>query len=212
MLSFIAAVYNEEQEASDLFNHVFNLVDDYYICDDGSTDKTLDILKAWAENLPGTFHYKTIEHTGLPETVKNEAKEMVPDASWILMLDADERLDQHVFAEIKDFFNSGESENWDFVYFNQFEMIDGIHVRTFQKAKLFRKQAIAFPLHNIHADDQFIGDGTYFAEWIVYHRKTSTKQKQRELEYLHTYDKLLKEGSIDEGRRSWLRSLHHYFK
>lgn len=212
MLYFIAAVYNEQDELEDLIRHAAYIVDGWCIVDDQSTDLTYQILELHALYGPATFFFKSIPHTGLPETVKNEAKNMVPDGSWCLMLDADERLTPDTIISIGEFFDSGESENWDYVYFNQLEIIDGQHVRTFQKCKLFRKEVVTFPLNNIHADDQFTGRGTYREDWTVLHRKSSNKQIKRETEYLETYKKLLADGKIDEGRYEWLRNLHHFVK
>lgn len=206
MINFITATYNEENEIIDLLAHVQDYVDRLYVCDDGSTDATARLLgewDAWEKNLT----YKVINHTGLPETVKNEALQMVPNGSWVLMLDADERF-QTKLSEIIQWVASPASETVDYVYFNQYEVIDGIHVRTFQKCKLFRKESITFST-GIHEDDRFTGNGDFF-KWEVVHRKSSDKQKQREREYLETYKKLLNEGKIDEGRYEWLRNLHHY--
>lgn len=213
MLYFICATYNEENEIIDLINHVSGLpLDGFRIVDDSSTDNTPAKLEwlslAWSTE----FKYKSILHTGLPETVKHEAKEMVPDGSWILMLDADERLSDDTIFKVQEFFDAGEDKYWDYIYFNQQEIIDGQHVRTFQKCKLFRKEAVRFPLNNIHADDQFEGRGTYKEDWLVFHRKSTYKQISRETEYLQTYKKLLEEGHIDEGRYNWLVGLHHYVK
>lgn len=212
-LYFIAAVYNEEREIGDLLAHVYPLVQGYCIVDDGSTDRTMVTLNNWyAYKREVDFRGKQIPHTGLPETVKNEALKLVPDGSWVLMLDADERLVDGTIDRIKEFFSSDEYLNYDYVYFQQLETIDGVHVRTFQKAKLFKKEAITFPLNNIHADDQFTGKGVYKEEWLVLHRKTTNKQVVREQEYLTTYKRLLDEGLIDEGRYEWLKGLHHYVK
>ena len=212
VLYFISAVYNEKDEIYDLINSVWPIVDGYRIVDDSSTDGTSEILKMLAHDSLYDYKFKTIPHTGLPETVKNEAKEMVPDGAWILMLDADERLTPETILSIQDFFDTAEDDDWDYIYFNQMEIIDNKHVRTFQKCKLFRKENVQFPLNNIHADDQFTGRGTYRDDWVVHHRKSSTKQIKREIEYLDTYKKLLDEGKIDQGRFDWLRNLHHYVK
>lgn len=212
MLYFIAAVYNEQAEIIDLLNHVLFLVDGYRIVDDESTDSTFDILEIQATFGNADFECKSIKHTGLPETVKNEALQMVPDGSWVLMLDADERLTPATILSIGEFFDSGEAQNWDYIYFNQIEIIDGVPVRNFQKCKLFRKENVQFPLENIHADDQFTGRGTFREDWVVQHRKSSAKQILRETEYLETYKRLLDNGKIDEGRYEWLRNLHHYVK
>jgi len=207
MLNFISAVYNEEKEISGLLSHIYDYVDGIYIVDDESSDETPNLLAQYEDEYP-KISWKTIPHTGLPETVKNEALSMVPDNSWVLMLDADERFADGVLDKVKAELKSYIP--WTHYYFQQLEIIEGQHVRTFQKSKLFRKEAIRFP-SGIHEDDQFEGQGLYKPNWIVYHRKTWDKQKQRESEYLTTYDKLLEEGKIDEGRRQWLRGLH-YFK
>lgn len=214
MIYFIAALYNEEDEIGSLVDSVSHLVKGYRFVDDGSTDKTalmLAEIKDW-DFQHGDFEFKTIPHTGLPETVKNEALQMVPDGAWVLMLDADERLSDDAQGGIEAFFASGEADAYDYVYFDQYEIIDGEHVRTFQKAKLFRKESIQFPLNDIHADDQFTGRGTHKSDWVVFHRKSTYKQIRREEEYLQTYKQLLADGSIDQGRYEWLRNLHHFVK
>ena len=218
MLNFIAAIYNEENEIDGLLNHVYPYVDGIYIVDDGSTDSTPEYLRSIEDN--PKIHWKQIEHVGLPETVKNLALQMVPDGSWVLMLDADERFADGVLDRLQLWlddstlppFMRDQQESWkvSHVYFQQLELLEGQHVRTFQKSKLFKKEAIRFST-GIHEDDQFDGDGVYKSNWVVYHRKSWDKQKQREAEYLETYDKLFEEGKIDEGRRQWLRGLH-YFK
>lgn len=213
MIYFIAALYNEEAEVTDLLWHVYNLVDGYSLADDGSTDNTYKMI--WQLVVDKDFikpiQYTQLDHTGLPETVKNEALQAVPDASWVLMLDADERLSEPAYQGIREFLATDDG-TVDYVYFNQLEIIDNKPVREFQKAKLFKKEVIQFPLNNIHADDQFTGNGIYKPEWRVFHRKSTSKQIQREIEYLQTYEKLYKEGHIDEGRLKWLQGLHHYVR
>lgn len=216
VLEFIAAVYNEEAEIIDLVNHVSPYVDTLCIANDGSTDNTSQLLyDDVRKNYRPPLFQKNLVHTGLPETVKYEALQMVRDGSWVLMLDADERFAPYVLEQIKDWLNDGMdihgiSNPITHVYFHQIEIIDGVAVREFQKAKLFKKEAIRFPLDNIHMDDQFIGDGLYKENWTVYHRKSSDKQKLREREYLSTYKNLLDEGKIDQGRYEWLKGLHHF--
>lgn len=213
-ITFIAAVYNEANEIDDFIRHVEPHVDAIRICDDESVDVTPYALESWRVHLVN-FEYKVIPHTGLPETVKNEALKMVPDwTDWVLMLDADERLTDDTWKSIKEWtdWTNSTQQDFDFVYFRQVEIIDGRPVREFQKCKLFRPSKIHFPLDNIHADDQFDGNGTYYNHWIVEHRKSSTKQIIRETEYLATYKRLLEEGKIDEGRYQWLVNLHHFVK
>lgn len=207
VLNFIAALYNEENEIEDLINHVEPYVQQLFLVDDESTDRTR--LLVMTNPYLNKIMLRVRPHSGLPETVKNDALSMVPKGSWVLMLDADERFSPGVLEQIQKWIISIESTKYSHVYFQQFEIIDNIHVRTFQKSKLFRKEAIRFST-GIHEDDQFEGDGIFKPEWVVHHRKSSDKQKQREREYLDTYDKMFEEGKIDEGRLHWLRGLHHY--
>lgn len=213
MTTFICAVYNEADEVVDLINHVYDYVDQLIFCDDESDDDTPLILEniEWQTN--GKVRLTAVPHTGLPETVKNTALNFISGGpfEWVLMLDADERFAPGVLDKIQEWLDSTESNKYDYVYFNQFEIIDGVHVRTFQKSKLFRKGSISFS-STIHEDDRFEGEGLYKEEWVVLHRKTRSKQINREKEYLETYKKLLEEGKIDEGRYNWLVGLHHYIK
>lgn len=216
MINFIAALYNEKEEISSLISHVAYYVDGIYLADDHSEDNTATVI--YGHPYMGKISLKVLEtHTGLPETVKNEALSMVPDGSWVLMLDADERFAPGVLEALtgwlagKEVCYGATPETVTHVYFNQIEIIDGQAVRTFQKSKLFKKEAITFST-GIHEDDKFEGDGVYNPDWVVYHRKTSQKQVKREREYLETYKRLLDEGKIDEGRYQWLRGLHHYVR
>ena len=208
MLTFLCAVYNEEEELADLLESVDRYVDAYAICDDGSTDLTLPILGIWHHMATKPFEFKTIDHTGLCEVARIHALDLVQSGSWILMCDADERFEN--LEEIAAWVKSDIPENVTHVYFDQLEYIDGEHVRTFQKAKLFKKESITLP-EMIHGDPAFVGDPVSFG-WKVTHRKTSKKQILREKEYLQTYNRLFEEGKIDKGRLEWMRNLHHYIR
>ena len=197
-LNFIAALYNEEAEVEDLIDHISPYVEGLYFADDGSTDKTR-LLLLTSPQYPDKVHLRAIEHTGLCEVARIKALETVPDGSWVLMLDADERFAPGVLEDVKAWLRSIDSTKYTHVYFFQEEIIDGVSVRAFQKVKLFRKDSAHLP-EMIHADPQFDGDGIYKGEWVVFHRKTSDKQKQREREYLDTYQKLFEEGKIDDRK------------
>lgn len=220
MLEFISAVYNENQEVDDLIRHVFPYVDRINIVDDVSTDNTTALLDKWwwALNAHDRKHdeifmwHQMEEHTGLPETVKAAALQVVEDGSWVLMLDADERFAPGVLEAIRAWLKGPYSVGVDYVYFNQIEIIDDVPVRNFQKCKLFKKEAMRFPLDNIHMDDTLTGNGIYRDDWVVLHRKSSDKQRLREQEYLDTYNKLYEDGKIDAGRLGWLRGLHHFVR
>lgn len=210
MLEFIAALYNEEEQVIDLINHVYTFVNKIHLCDDGSTDGTIDRALSLPDR-QGKIHITSIPHTGLPETVKSKALESVDDSSWVIMLDADERFATGVLPQIETFVHSPSSLVVDWVNFRLDEYMDGLLARVFQKSRLFRKSAVRFS-NGVHEDDQFVGQGTTKYDWVVEHRKTREKQIRREMEYLATYKKLLDEGKIDEGRYNWLVGLHYFVK
>lgn len=210
MLEFIAALYNEEDQIVDLLNHVYPYVDKIHLCDDGSTDDTMDRILSY-KDIKNKIRIKRILHTGLPETVKAKALEYVKDTSWVIMLDADERFAPGVLAQIESFVHSPSSLVVDWVNLRLDEYMDGHLSRVFQKSRLFRKTAVRFS-EGVHEDDQFIGQGTTKYDWVVIHNKTSEKQIRREKEYIQTYKKLLAEGKIDEGRYNWLLGLHYFVK
>jgi len=211
MIEFIAALYNEEKEVSDLIDHVYNWVDRINLVDDSSYDTTATWVREYVDT-DEKINFRIIDHSGLPEYVKDQALQMCRDGSWVIMLDADERFEAGVLADIVKFVRSEESKGIDHVFFKQIEIIDGKVVRMFQKSKLFKKEAITFPTEDIHAEDTFAGQGLYKEDWVVLHRKTTTKQVEREIEYLATYKRLLADGKIDEGRYKWLVNLHHYVR
>lgn len=224
MITFISSLYNEEAEIADLLSHVFNYVDKIYLVDDGSTDRTANLIGEVGINLqskwdrdnnnlahtysPGKVSYTTIDHTGLCEVGRIEALKYVKDDSWVIMLDADERFEEGVLPKIVEWINSNPEQTH--MYFNQLEFIDGQHIRTYQKVKVFKKSVAHLP-EIIHGDPAFDGDPVSF-EWVVLHRKTSNKQIEREIQYLQTYEKLRQEGKIDAGKQQWFIGMHHYVK
>lgn len=209
MLSFISAVYNEQLEIADLIEHVYPFVDSIYIVDDVSTDRTVSILKFYKDKYAKFNWQQMEEHTGLCEVVRIKALEAVPDDSWVLMLDADERFAPGVLEAVRAFLED-VPDNVTHVWFGQHEFIDGIKVAEFGKVKLFRKSAAHLP-EVIHRDPQFDGDSANFGG-IVIHRKSHEKQIMREIQYLDTYEKLFEEGKVTRGDVDWFRGMHHFVR
>lgn len=210
MIEFMGALYNEAGQVWDLVHHVAPYVDKINFVDDGSVDGTLDVLHGLDNISPWLIKFKTINHTGLPETVKAEALKMVRDGSWVLMLDADERFAPGHIEKVVEFINSPQSEHYTHIWFNLEEAIDGIPTRHFLKCRAFRKDAATFS-DGVHIDDSFSGSG-YNGGWTVYHFKTSTKQIQREKEYIKTYEKLVAEGKMTPERMKELKGMHYFVR
>lgn len=212
-LVFLVATYNEEKEIVDLLNSVMDLADYFVISDDGSTDRTIELANIWSRDNDKEIYVIRSAHTGLPETVKKFGvqaieEEMGPD-TWILMLDADERIPLEVQDNIDLFLNSKYSDNITHVWFNLQEYINNKPTRGFLKCRLFRAGAIRLS-DTVHEDDHFDGQGANF-NWFVIHRKTEAKQRMREKEYIQTYKKLLKEGKVSQ---EWVDRCigYHYFE
>lgn len=210
MIEFIAATYNEENEILDLLHHVYPYVDSINIVDDVSTDSTVAILRELAENKKKIFYSIMPEHSGLPETVKRQALKMCKPDSWIIMLDADERFAPDVLPKIISFINSSESKKYTHINFDLIEFMDDLPQRLFIKCRVFRNGFVTFS-DKIHEDEVFKGKGISL-NWRVVHRKTTSKQVQRELEYVRTYAKLLDAGQLEPDRYAELLENHYYIK
>jgi len=201
------ATFNEEAEILDLLNSVSQVADFFVVSDDGSTDKTVELAENWGASV------LKFEHTGLPETIKARGvdfiKNMFKTDTWILMLDADERIDQATQDKIVTFIRR-DAENISHVWFNLVEFIDGVQTRAFLKCRLFRAGAARFS-ESVHEDDLFEGQGASFG-WVVIHRKTKEKQVLREKEYIQTYAKLLNEGKVTQEWVDRCVGFHYFVK
>jgi glycosyltransferase involved in cell wall biosynthesis len=211
MLEFMAAVYNEEEALPGLIDYISPYVDWLVFCDDGSTDNTTNILERQVWKGEILLEYKTIKHTGLPETVKAEALKMCNRDSWVIMLDADERFDFGVMEQIVEFVKSPMANQYTHVWFTLHEYLDGQYTgRTFLKCRLFRARDAHFS-DTVHVSDWFNGEGANFG-WVVNHVKTTEKQIRREKEYIETYKKLVSEGKMTEEKMRETIGMHYFVK
>jgi glycosyltransferase involved in cell wall biosynthesis len=200
-LGFLTAVYNEEREITDLLDSVRPYVDEIVVSDDGSRDNTV----AYASKFADVIVLSKATHS-CEETRIRGLKRVLAD--WVLILDADERIPQEHLAAIKSSLDYFDSINKTHVYFYQVEVIDGRQTRSFEKVKLARRDSLHLP-EVIHADIGVDGDPINVG-WQVIHRKSSEKQKMRELEYLHAYEQKVAEGKMT---REWANKVreYHYF-
>ena len=199
-ITFLLAAYNEEHEIIDLLGSVFNWVDKLIVVDDGSTDDTATLASMFVN----TTVY-TIEHTGLCEVARIYGLERVT-TDWVLMMDADERISREDLEKIREWVDSDPT--YTHMYFTQDEYIDGVQTRSFQKPKLFRKDSVTLsPI--IHSDMIAEGEPVNIGLTVT-HRKTSAKQRMRELQYLDTYKRLVEEGAMTQEKADWCRNLHYF--
>jgi len=94
VLSVAMATFNEEGHVADCLRSVKGLADEVVIADESSTDKTREIADKW-----GAKVFKTDKKLNFHLT-KQEAIDRC-QGSWILQLDADERVSKELRQEIK---------------------------------------------------------------------------------------------------------------
>ncbi len=102
------AAYNAEKFLEEQLNSLLGqtiLPDEFVVCDDGSTDKTLDILEAFSSQAPFPVKIlKNVENRGLSSTLNNIIKAAQGDI--LINLDADDVMLPDRIARILDEFEN----------------------------------------------------------------------------------------------------------
>ena len=202
-LAFLIAVYNEEREITDLLQSVRPYVDEIIVSDDGSKDNTVAYAARYADVIVLSAPTHSCEET----RIRGFQRIL---ADWVLILDADERIPESHLKAIKSYLPYFEQENKTHAYFNQLEYIDGQYTRGFEKVKLTRRDKTTLP-ELIHGDIHVDGDPVNVG-WQVVHRKTSEKQKMRELEYLDAYEEKIAQGKMTREWADKASSWHYYHR
>src|SRR3954449_11236765 len=109
-LSVVIAVYNEQDVIVDLLSRLYSILEavnisyEILVVDDGSTDRTLSVLRAHVGKRSGL---RVIElHRNVDQVAAISAAMSVANGMWILMMDGDL---QHDPADIPRFL----AERWD---------------------------------------------------------------------------------------------------
>ena len=84
-------VKNESKVILRLLNSVLPLIDSYCICDTGSTDDTVDIIESFFKehNIQGRIVYEPFQDFGYNRTFALNSCIGIPNADYLLLLDAD---------------------------------------------------------------------------------------------------------------------------
>lgn len=101
MISLCMIVKNEEQNLSNCLNNIKNKVDEIVIVDTGSTDKTVELAQKYTDKV---FHFKWCDDFA---AARNYSIEKAQNA-WILVLDADEKVESFDKKTVDTFINSNE--------------------------------------------------------------------------------------------------------
>ncbi len=98
-LSVIILTYNEEKNIEECLKSVYDWVDEIFIVDSGSTDKTLEIAKSYTDKI----YQHPFKDYGKQ---RNWAQDNLPiNKEWIFHLDADERVSSELSEELKGIFS-----------------------------------------------------------------------------------------------------------
>jgi tetratricopeptide (TPR) repeat protein len=98
-------VKNESKIIERLMLSVLHLIDSYCICDTGSTDNTIELIETFFEknNIPGRIVKEPFQDFGYNRTFALNACIGLPNADYLLLLDADMKLRINPNVSIPDF-------------------------------------------------------------------------------------------------------------
>jgi GT2 family glycosyltransferase len=100
-IKVICIAKDEEASIEGFFSQFGLVTSDWNMLDTGSTDKTVEIAKSMGvhvERFEGEFDFAT---------ARNEAAaKFAEEGDWIIMMDLDERLDQHTLTHLREFLTS----------------------------------------------------------------------------------------------------------
>ncbi len=88
-------IKNESKIITRLLDTVLSFIDHYVICDTGSTDNTIQVLEEYFKDksIKGKVVQKPFEDFGKTRTYALKQCENEPDSDYVLLLDADMKLE-----------------------------------------------------------------------------------------------------------------------
>ena len=113
-ISLCMITKNEEKNIAQCLNSVKGIVDEIIIVDTGSTDRTKQIVKDFGFFKTKIFDFKWIDDFS---AARNESIKHA-DKDWILVLDADEILDEDSLKAVKELTNDKETDGFLFLQKN----------------------------------------------------------------------------------------------
>jgi glycosyltransferase involved in cell wall biosynthesis len=186
-LSVVLATYNEEKNLAACLQSIKDIVDEIIIVDGTSQDRTVEIAKSFGAKVlitdnPPIFHIN-----------KQKAIDMATK-SWILQLDADERVTPELALEIQSITTDKNNKdgywiprkNW---YLGRFLMKGGVYPDY--TLRLYKRGKGRLPQKDVHEQAIVVGDvgyihhplihiaDPYFARYLLrYKRYTSLIAKE----------------------------------
>jgi glycosyltransferase involved in cell wall biosynthesis len=208
-LSVALAVYNEESNLGACLESVKNLASEIVIVDGGSTDQTVSIAKQYGAKV-------LVEENRVNFHINKQHAIDACENSWILQLDADERVSSMLATEIHNTVTDNSRITADTYYLKRRNYFLG---RWLNKGgaypdpviRLFRKEKFSLPLENVHELIHPVGAGTLQNDLLHIADPTFSRYLLRSDRYttLQAND-WLKEDKIGTG--TWDILLHMIFK
>jgi glycosyltransferase involved in cell wall biosynthesis len=101
-LTVVIIAKNEEANIEEGLKSVFNWADEIIVVDDLSMDKTIEISKKYAKVITRKMENEGIHRNWAYAQARN---------SWVLSLDADERISPELAEELREIFKTGEMKD-----------------------------------------------------------------------------------------------------
>lgn len=209
-LSVIIPTYNVEIYLDALLDCVVGWADEVIVCDSFSTDKTIEIAER--------HNVRVVQHEYV-----NSAKQknwIIPQASceWVLIIDADEKPEELLKMEIKEFLAS-VSDDVDLAYIprkNLFwgEFLGKATAYPDYQSRLFRRDSGRYQDKEVHAQVEVSGKRVYLKNALVHDDFTdiSSWWLRNNRYYRYELDECIKRGRKWGFKIQYARPLYVFLK
>lgn len=186
-LSVVITVYNEEQKIEDCLKSIKDLADEIIVVNNNSTDKTLEIAKKYTDiiyNQPNN-----------PQNIDLQKNLGISKATceWILVLDADERVEQELADEIRSLDEKSDFSGYNIarknIIFGKWIAHTGWYPDY--QLRLFKKGKGKFEEKHVHQSIKIEGEVGYLKNSIKHLNYESVSQ---------FLDKIIKTYTVSEAQ------------
>lgn len=209
-LSVIIPTFNVEQYLNKLLQILEGWADEIIICDSYSTDKTLEIAEYYG--------CKIIQHKYINSA--NQKNWAIPQASfeWVLIIDADELLEEQLKAEIT-LFLSKVPDEVDMAYIPRKNLMWGEwlkHASVYPdyQSRLFRKEKGRYQNKEVHAQVEVSGKCEYLKFHLIHDDYTSLSSwwMRNNRYFRYELDEHLKKGNKWGIKLQFIKPLYVFIR
>lgn len=163
-LSVVLATYNEAENLADCLASVKDIADEIIIVDGTSTDRTVEIAKSFGAKVTITNN-PPMFHINKQKAIDKATK------SWILQLDADERLTLELTKQIQSIISDPKSKNGYWIprknwYLGRFLMKGGVYPDY--TLRLYKKGKGRLPQKDVHEQAVVEGEVGYITHPLIH--------------------------------------------